>query len=549
MLATNQILQERYRIIRQLGHGGMGAVYEAIDERFGEPIALKEIIIDLDDESQKESITMAFQREAKTLAKVKHETVPYVRDYFSESDKQYLVMELVEGEDLSELLKKYKKPFPLEDALKWLFQLLDALDYLHNLRPPIIHRDIKPQNLKLNSRQRVKLLDFGVARSEDKSAALTKQTFVGATLNYSPIEQIMRVIDSTFREFIVLKHKEKAEVVLNQDTDARCDIYALGATFYHLLTNQVPVDATKRTLSIWEGKSDPLPIPSILNPNIPIAISDCLLKSMAINREDRYSSALEMQEVLKGAVAEADFVYSSPLSQDFHLSSEMANLNLKDLVTTDLIKNSQPNLPTYSHQMTVFDEKQENDSVENTSYKTTISSSQPSSSNLSRQTDSNISKPSEKLDNEKKDLSNLVKPTKTNRKSGNSLYWTLSAALVAIFAVVGIGGVFWLGSAKTNIQNESISNVNISTETNISPQAVPPAELVTPTPLTTETPVLELPSEIVTVTPSTTAVTPTPRGQTQSTESNKKGQQEKQTGNKTTKTKQDPNCIFNNSCK
>lgn len=544
MLAINQILQERYKIIRQLGHGGMGAVYEAIDERFGEPIALKEIIIELEDDSQKKVINMAFEREAKTLAKAKHETVPFVRDYFSESDKQYLVMELIEGEDLSELLKKYKQPFPLEESVKWLFQLLDALDYLHNLQPPIIHRDIKPQNLKLNSRRRIKLLDFGVARNEDKSAALTRQTFVGATLNYSPIEQIMRVMDSTFREFIVLKHDEKAEVVLQQDTDARCDIYALGATFYHLLTNQIPVDATKRTLSVWEGKPDPLIQPVILNPNIPVGISDCILKAMAIDREDRYYSALEMQEVLKGAVAEADFTYSASLSQDSSsLSAELLNFDLKGGISSREI--SQPSLSMNSQQqVTVFDENLANSVGKVTDYKTTISSNQPSSSNLTRQTASNIDQPAENIiANEKKDLPKPVNAVKNEQKRGKGLYLTLSAAFISLFVIVGIGSAFWLGafsSAQSNVQNDSITNVNI-TESNISPQAVPPAgQVVTPT---NENPL----TETVTVTPT---ATPTPKAQTQNpTESGKKNQAEKQNGTKNTKPKQDPNCVFTNSCK
>ncbi|HRH45944.1 MAG TPA: serine/threonine-protein kinase, partial [Pyrinomonadaceae bacterium] len=274
MLANNQILQGRYRITRQLGAGGMGTVYEAIDDRFGEPIALKEIIFDLANEKQREILSKAFEREAKSLAKSKHEAVPYVRDYFSELNRQFLVMELVEGEDLAEMLSNRGKPFPLEDILNWMDQLLDALDYLHNLKPPIIHRDIKPQNLKLNVRRRIKLLDFGIARSSDNtSATINKHTFVGATLNYSPIEQLLRVIDPTFRELLLLKHKEKAEAVLSQDTDPRCDIYALGGTFYHLLTNVVPIDATKRTLEIWEGQPDPLPNPSVLNPLIPISVS------------------------------------------------------------------------------------------------------------------------------------------------------------------------------------------------------------------------------------------------------------------------------------
>ncbi len=312
MLGKDEILQDRYRIVRKLGHGGMGAVYEAIDERFGEPIALKEITVDLVNEAHRTTVTKAFEREAKALAKAKHEVVPYVRDYFYERDRQFLVMELVDGDDLAEMLEMQRKPFPLGDVLKWIDQLLDALDYLHNLQPPIIHRDIKPQNLKLNDRRKIKLLDFGIARSGDKTSTVTNQTFVAATLNYSPIEQILRVIDPTFREFIILMHKTKAEKVLNQDTDVRCDIYSLGGTIYHLLTNRVPIDATKRTLEIWDGRPDPLTNPSELNPEIPSAVSAWLLKAMEIDRDNRFSSAIEMHKVLNLAIAKEKLESKAP---------------------------------------------------------------------------------------------------------------------------------------------------------------------------------------------------------------------------------------------
>jgi serine/threonine protein kinase len=324
MLNTNDVLQKRYRIVRRLGQGGMGAVYEAIDERFGEPIALKEVLLavaDVAPHGQLDMMTKAFEREAKSLAKAKHEAVPYVRDYFFELDRQYLVMELVEGDDLARLLAKRNAPFPLYDVINWMDQLLDALDYLHNLNPPIIHRDIKPQNLKLNFRRKIKLLDFGIAKSVDNSAfTITNQTFVGATLNYSPIEQILRVMNATFREFILLKHREETEKILHQNSDARSDIYALGATFYHLLTNHPPVDVVKRTLDVWEKHIDPLPSPSELNPEIPAALSDCLVKALQIERDNRYSTAAEMHKAVHAAVAGVDrFVFGYSLS---HLPKE-----------------------------------------------------------------------------------------------------------------------------------------------------------------------------------------------------------------------------------
>ena len=316
----------------------MGAVYEAIDERFGEPIALKEIILQAINSNQKESILRAFEREAKSLAKARHESIPYVRDYFAELDRQFLVMELVEGDDLAELLEKRQSPFPVEEVLGWLDQLLDTLDYLHSLNPPIIHRDIKPQNLKLNSRRKIKLLDFGVAKNLDVAATISDHTFIGATLDYSPIEQILRVIDPTFREFIILKHPTEAEKVLQQNTDARCDIYALGATFYHLLTGSPPVDSTKRAVEVWSGKADPLINPSVYNPKITPAISACLLKAMEIERDERFASVAEMQSAVQAAKINRD----NPL-KSIQTGAKTVVFN------AEFAKNSQPSNPTAAH--------------------------------------------------------------------------------------------------------------------------------------------------------------------------------------------------------
>jgi serine/threonine protein kinase len=317
MLNTNDVLENRYRIVRLLGQGGMGAVYEAIDDRFGEPIALKEVRFESDEVAaggQLELMKKAFEREAKSLAKARHEVVPYVRDYFFEQDRQYLVMELVQGDDLGRLLAKRDGPFPPDTILDWMLQILDALDYLHTMSPPIIHRDIKPENLKITDRGRVKLLDFGIAKSiESGDFTITNQTFVGATLNYSPIEQILRVLNPTFRDFICLKHQERAEKVLHQATDARSDIYAFGATFYHLVTDKPPTDVVKRTLDVWEGRGDPLPAPADVHPDVPASLSRCLMHAMEIDRDDRYGSAAEMIEDLHSE-------FTPEWSRSFHVS-------------------------------------------------------------------------------------------------------------------------------------------------------------------------------------------------------------------------------------
>ncbi|MEJ7700771.1 MAG: protein kinase [Pyrinomonadaceae bacterium] len=310
MLLTDKILQGRYQIISQLGQGGMSTVYEAQDKkRFGASVVVKEILIDLNDVidiKEQEMLKRSFEQEAKILAEVHHDVFPFVIEYFSESDRQYLVMELIEGANLAERLANQKTPFSLEKIMKWSDQLLDALDYLHSYSPPIFHSDLKPQNLKLSSQGKIKLLDFGIARSaeEHMTATITNQTFIAATLNYSPFEQILQVLDPTFRDVITQRYEEKIKQVLEHIADARSDLYALGATLYHLSTAFMPTDALKRTLEVWANKPDPLRKPHELNPSIPEEISLVFLKAMEIEQENRFASAVEMQQALNKAVAD-----------------------------------------------------------------------------------------------------------------------------------------------------------------------------------------------------------------------------------------------------
>ncbi|MDH3528588.1 MAG: protein kinase [Acidobacteriota bacterium] len=304
MLIEGDILRERYRVIERLGQGGMGAVYEAHDNVFDTSVALKEVIIDTSvafDTKAQEMARSAFEREAKILAKINHETIPHVKDFFVEENSQFLVMELVDGVDLAKLLKERKEAFPIPTLLEWTDQLLDALEYLHSQSPPIIHRDIKPQNLKLTSRKKIKLLDFGIAKGTESQAAntVTNQTFVAATLNYSPIEQMIRVLDPTFLAVITHKYGDRVEEILKQNADVRTDIFALGATLYHLATNKHPAEAIKRGVEIWDGKPDPLENPRALNPSIPEEFAQFLLKAMRPSRDHRFATATEMRNSLQ----------------------------------------------------------------------------------------------------------------------------------------------------------------------------------------------------------------------------------------------------------
>lgn len=297
MLSPDTILQGRYRIVRQLGRGGMGAVYEAFDARVSSLVAVKETF------ATGEVHRDAFEREAKLLANLDHEAFPRVMDHFTEGEGQYLVMELVKGDDLWELLKTRGTPLPVDQVLEWADQLLDALDELHAQTPPIIHRDIKPSNLKVTPKGRIKLLDFGI--SKGAAGEMTQYTaeplsVVGYTPHFAPLEQTLRSDRRWLDTFELLNPAAVAEI-LSSPTDPRADIYSLSATLYHLLTNQMPRDATTRAIELWSGRPDPLPRADRVNPQVPGVVAELLHDSLAVERSERPANARSMRVALDAA--------------------------------------------------------------------------------------------------------------------------------------------------------------------------------------------------------------------------------------------------------
>jgi hypothetical protein len=271
MLEPHTILQGRYKVVRQLGQGGMGAVYEAMDERLDTIVALKETFF------ADERLRKQFEREARLLARLHHPALPRVSDHFSEGEGQFLVMQYIPGDDLSEMMAQRRGPFPAEQVLTWADQLLDALDYLHTQEPQIVHRDIKPQNLKLTQRGQIILLDFGLAKGQagEISRVTTSASIFGYTPNYAPLEQIQGL-----------------------GTDSRSDLYSLAATIYHLLTGTKPPDALTRAAALVNGQPDPLSSATELNPAVAPEVSNVLQQAMAQNREQRFPNASEMRKAL-----------------------------------------------------------------------------------------------------------------------------------------------------------------------------------------------------------------------------------------------------------
>ena len=276
-LAPNTLLQNRYLIVNLIGKGGMGEVYLAVDQRLGSAIALKRTFF-----SNDEMLRNAFEREARTLARLRHGVLPKVSDHFTEEETQYLIMEHIAGDDLAKRLEITQKPFPVTWGLFWADQLLDALNYLHSHEPPIIHRDIKPQNLKLTDDNSIVLLDFGLSKNSTGNTKLsTTGSVVGFTPYFAPMEQIR-----------------------GTGTDARSDLYALSATFYQLLTNVIPPDALSRADALLGGLPDPLRPISELNPEVTPLVSEILLKGMEVSQEKRFPNARTMQKALREAFAQ-----------------------------------------------------------------------------------------------------------------------------------------------------------------------------------------------------------------------------------------------------
>jgi len=281
------IHHDRYRLDSLLGQGGMGSVYLAWDTNLEIPVAIKENL-DASPEAQKQ-----FTREAQILARLAHPNLTRVIDSFIiPGVGQYLVMDYVEGEDLQSMLERLGH-LPEPQVLIWISQICDALAYLHNQSSPIIHRDIKPGNIKIRPDGRAMLVDFGIAKVYEPSLATT----LGArafTPGYSPPEQYG-----------------------TGGTDRRSDIYALGATVYHLLTGKAPPDSMKRMLN--RVNMSP---PRQLNNEISPTVEKIILRSTELDTDRRYQSVEELLAALRQTEGDADAVAKTEAVQHFSAATQ-----------------------------------------------------------------------------------------------------------------------------------------------------------------------------------------------------------------------------------
>ena len=278
-LKNGEVLRSRYKIRERIGQGGMGSIYLADDTRLkGRECALKEVEFDRAfPEKIREEAREQFLREATVLARLDHPNLPKVSDFFSNGPRDYLVMDYVPGSDLRLMMLEARRKhnfLPEKEVLAWADQIASALSYLHSQEPPIVHRDIKPSNLKLMPYGLIKLVDFGLVKIlAPEEVTITIIQGQGTAL-YTPLEQY-----------------GGSDV----HTDIRSDIYAFGATLYHMLTNESPADARKRFLS----PESLVPIRDI-NPHISQRTDKAVQWAMSLHPDERPQTVDEFRKALLG---------------------------------------------------------------------------------------------------------------------------------------------------------------------------------------------------------------------------------------------------------
>ena len=320
-LGKGDVLAERYEILRLLKSGGMGAVYEAVDNHFEDKCAVKEMFSPKYISSeQEEYVKKRFEEEAKLLRKLHHNNLPRVVDYFTEKGVYYLVMDFICGKDLQILLKQEGSPgLPEEKLREWTLQVLDVLSYLHSQNPPIIYRDLKPGNIMIRDNdKRAFLIDFGIARTVTGEGD-ESNTVVG-TQGYSPPEQ----------------YKGQAEPA--------SDLYSLGATMHHLSSGKQP---------LIPFQFDPL---NDLAPGISENFAGVIMKSLEKKVSLRYKNAEEMkkalleenqeEKVLKIETPPVEALHTK-IAPSFPISEEAYTMS-SDFVDPSLQKNirSEPDSPS-----------------------------------------------------------------------------------------------------------------------------------------------------------------------------------------------------------
>jgi len=290
-LPLGEILDRKFKIVKVLGEGGMGTVYKVeLLDRPGNYCAVKELLINPStSEEERKTAIERFNKEIDLLFGLKHPRIPSFMLSFQERGNYYFVMEFVPGKSLDKILEENKGPLNEEDVIKWMMQVCEALTYIHSRNPPIILRDLKPGNVMLTDSGDVQLIDFGIARRFDPNKRTNTENL--GTISYASPEHLGSITDRGQRR----SAQNPGKLV---QTDARSDIYSLGATMYHLLTNYEPDPIQTPATGSILAKNPRLRTVRVNNTVI-CPIEQVIIKAMQQNPAQRFQSAEAMRTALQ----------------------------------------------------------------------------------------------------------------------------------------------------------------------------------------------------------------------------------------------------------
>src|SRR5215472_7835716 len=281
-LAPGTLLAGRYEVLQLLGRGGMGAVYKARDKELDRFVALKLIRPEF---ARNPEVLRRFKQELILARQVTHKNVIRIFDLGQSDGVKFITMEFVEGRDIRTLLSD-KGKFPPNEAARIMLQICRALEAAHGEH--VIHRDLKPQNIMLDNRGRVFVMDFGIARSAHLPGMTETGALIGTPEYMSP------------------------EQARGEKLDERSDIFSLGVIFYEILTGKTPYPSDTPLATLWKRMQEPVTPPSKLEPSLPAALNDIVLKALEIEPERRFARAREMAhqlEIWLGPSAESSAIF------------------------------------------------------------------------------------------------------------------------------------------------------------------------------------------------------------------------------------------------
>lgn len=273
-----------YQIEHEIARGGMGAIYRAMRQTDQVQVAIKEACLDplfCEDPETRQQVQAQIQREMAVLQDLDHPNIPKVHDHFQSHNNEYMVMEYIQGCTLMQISQRAQRTNQILDesrVIGWTLQILDALQYLHTRPTVIFHRDIKPENLILTPEGRVVLVDFGLMKEAERKTKVA-ESFINTfgTQEYAPPEQ--------FDE-------------QGWGTDARSDIYSLGATIYYLLAGRLPPRAKDRVIAGLADYASEVPSIRLFNPTVSKRMNQVITKSLEFNRDQRFQTAQEMRDTI-----------------------------------------------------------------------------------------------------------------------------------------------------------------------------------------------------------------------------------------------------------